>query len=335
MKHAMILTSALLFSPVALSAPFSIPQPIPYFSAVSPIFGYDPAYGSLLGIAWFSYPTGEVPEAMTHTQLNVIARLGLHGSASFSQQRPKQWGNVGWDYSFGLNNFFDYSTTGGSTLITEQSEQVTLATQQILRFPLTQQWQLFSGANANHKWVEDNNTEYQADVFTGVRLDSRNNPYNPSTGLFIENSVHVQPASFNNQVDALGLQWRADARLFASPFSNQVIALRLVAELANDAGLVSQAGGSELLRGYLGDQFNGSKLYSAQAEYRLPIWSFISGVAFTDSALIGDSSLAYYSSQGVGLRFGLPPDQSMSVRLDVARNQLGEFNSYVSFNQVF
>ena len=41
-----LFTLCLVMSTLALSNEFPLPQPMPYFTAVSPIFGYDPAYGA-------------------------------------------------------------------------------------------------------------------------------------------------------------------------------------------------------------------------------------------------------------------------------------------------
>lgn len=320
---------------VAMASPFSPPTPDPYFQAISPIFGYDPAYGTLLGVAWFSYPTGDVADEQTRTDLNLVMRFGPHGAFSIQQQRPKLTNVFGLNAGFGVNNFYEYETAINSTEILSTSDQLSVNGYLTLRKPFAENFEMQLGAHAK--------TKHQAHQFstagyvkTAIVLDMRDNPVNSHEGLFTDLNLKVQPAWAINQSDSGSTQLTLDARWFV-PVSNQhTLALRSLLQTAKGDGLVSQVGGSELLRGYLGGQFEGQHLVAAQSEFRFPVWNFIKGVAFAESARVFQvSDTLQLQSAGLGLRFGLPPDHSMSVRLDIAVNDYGQWQSFVNFNQVF
>ncbi|HBS59994.1 MAG TPA: outer membrane protein assembly factor, partial [Firmicutes bacterium] len=67
-------------------------------------------------------------------------------------------------------------------------------------------------------------------------------------------------------------------------------------------------GGSNTLRGYEEDQFEGSKMLIGSAEYRFPLGNKIQGVGFVDAGQASDSfSLSEVkSSVGLGVRINTP-----------------------------
>lgn len=91
-------------------------------------------------------------------------------------------------------------------------------------------------------------------------------------------------------------------------------------------------GGADLLRGYLNNRFRGDAFTAATGELRIPIWSFISGAAFTEAGRVfllegEDDGPAIGMTSGFGLRFGLPPDGLIKLRFDAgfARDGWGLF----------
>ena len=318
------------------AAPFSVPKPTPYFTAVSPIFGYDPAYGTLLGVAWFSYPTGAVDSAQTRKDLNLVMRMGPHGAVSYQQQMPNLIGDWGWDYRLSLNNFYDYTTAEQSTEILSESAQLTLAASTKARRHLSETTELYVGPAAHWQWQEQAEGTRQSHLFTGITYDRRDNPINSHQGYRLNADLKYQAPAMTNLHQENSLQLTLDARYFVPVFAQQTVAVHAQLQGAHNQGFRSEAGGSELLRGYLGSQFTGEAMAAAQMEYRFPIWRFIRGVTFVDAvSLWNDHKSQSYKTAGAGLRFGLPPDQSMSVRFDIAVNDHGEWLSYVNFNQVF
>ena len=95
-------------------------------------------------------------------------------------------------------------------------------------------------------------------------------------------------------------------------------------------------GGDSVLRGYVSDRFTADRYALLQQEIRFPIWGYVRGVAFAEAATLHHKNTWYSPyTYGAGLRFGLPPDGKMSVRVDIAQNDEGESNLYVNFNHIF
>ncbi len=330
---------AIMIAAVAIStsaAPFSLPKPTPYFTAVSPIFGYDPAYGTLVGVAWFSYPTGQVDTAKTRRDLNLVMRLGPHGALNYQQQTPHLFGDWGWDYGVSLNNFYEYTTAKNANEILTESSQFTLSADTKIRRHFGEHAELYAGPAAHWQTLETGLDTASSYLFTGISYDQRDNPVNSHRGYRLNTELKYQAPAMNNQLDEHSLQLTFDGRYFVPLSQQQTLAFHALIQGSHNQGFNSDAGGSELLRGYLGGQLSGDKMMAGQVEYRFPIWRFIRGVTFIDTvSFLDDDQTRHYQSAGAGLRFGLPPDQSMSVRLDAAVNNNGEWLSYINFNQVF
>ncbi len=336
MKRLLTTLCFILCFGAAEANPFGLPQKEPYFTAVSPVFGYDPAYGTLLGFAWFSYPTGEVTQAQTRRNLSLVMRFGANGALTYQQEKPNASAHWGWDYGFSLNNFFDYQTAERSTDILETYDQLTLSATTKARRKLHDHVEWYLGPSFHWQWHEQQPDVAEGYLFSGLTLDHRDDPVNGHRGWMANAEMRYQPAGLNNQLDTSSSQLRLESRVFLPLSAQQTLALRTMAETALGEGLISEAGGSELLRGYLTSQFEAETMAAAQVEYRFPIWRFIKGVGFAESVHLFDgTSVSQYQSAGGGFRFGLPPDQSMSVRWDIAVNDQGQWQTFVNFNQVF
>jgi outer membrane protein assembly factor BamA len=315
---------------------FSLPQPEPYFNAMSPIFAYDPAYGALLGLAWFSYPTGEVTEATTTKDLSLVARFGPHGSLSYSQANPEFRGRWGYQANLGINNFYDYTTIPGSNEIDQKLAQLSLNGLFKVQYHLADALHLYSGPSVEWQNHETEGTQYSSYLTSGFVFDKRDNSINSQNGFYIEHAIDAMLPALTSDTDTFGVRLSHDSRGFYSVATGHTFALRGLAELSLGEGFESNVGGSELLRGYLAGQHSAPLMLATQAEYRFPIWSFIRGVTFVEAAdLIDQENHQFLTTAGLGFRFGLPPDQSISVRWDLAVNDSGEWLSYVNFNQVF
>lgn len=338
MKHIarLGLLVSLLLTTSALAGPYSVPTADPYFTAMSPIFGYDPAYGTLLGVAWFSYPTGQVAEATARKDLNLVMRFGPHGAVSFQHQQPDWTPSFGLDYGLALNNFFNYTTEPSSTNIVSTAGHLQTEGFLRLRKPISQSWEWQLGPVASWRRHEEDGSSAQAHLAVRMIHDTRDNPINSQHGYYLAGTWRLQPDWTHSQQTEGSMQWAWDNRVFLSPVQNHVLAFRGLAETSVGPGLLSQLGGSELLRGYLGNTFEGDRMLALQGEYRFPVFAFVRGVAFYESGWVhADQDWKRPSSAGFGFRFGLPPDQSMSVRWDLAVNDNGEWQTFVNFNQVF
>lgn len=332
------LIAALAISLSALCAGqgFAIAKPEPYFTAMSPIFGYDPAYGTLIGLAWFSYPTGQDNSATTYKDLNLVTRIGPNGALNYGQRNQQVNGGWGYDIRFGLNNFYEYQTTPGSNEIAQTFNQLSLDSAMKATYQLTEKWSAYAGTINQWTSHEKDGQRTKNYLTSGLILDTRDHQLNSHRGVFVSQSVNLMPRDFCSYCETTSIQFKTDARAFVPLSERHTLALRTLVETANQGGLNSSVGGSELLRGYLAGQHTAPAMLAAQAELRFPIWSFIQGVTFLEAAtLIDDKDREELASAGLGFRFGLPPDQSMSVRWDNAVNAHGQWLSYINFNQVF
>lgn len=335
-RSLMIASACIAFSAFTAAASLNAPpQPEPYFSAISPIFGYDPAYGPLVGVAWFSYPSGDVSEVTDRKSLNLVSRIGPHGAVSFGHEQPNFNSVFGLDYALSVNNFFRYETADDSTEILDTEAQLTLSGQLRVRRAISESTEVFAGPRLQSQWISSTR-ESEAHLYTGARLDQRDDPINSQQGWFVETEIRWQPGSFNNVETDGTWAWLTDSRGFVPVLPDTTLALRALSHLSSGPSLSRSVGGSELLRGYLGDQFSTDQLGAVQAEFRFPVWRFIRGVTFYEEARFNAAETwLTRRSAGLGFRFGLPPDQSMSVRLDMAVNDQGQWQSFVNFNQVF
>ena len=97
------------------------------------------------------------------------------------------------------------------------------------------------------------------------------------------------------------------------------------------------------LRGFKQNRFLGDQMSFAQAELRIPVWShYVEAAVFSEIGSITnykESFDGYVIDFGGGLRFGLPPDYDMKLRVDVGggydlQDQIN-YNVIVSFLQAF
>lgn len=156
-------------------------------------------------------------------------------------------------------------------------------------------------------------------------FDSRDNVFNATEGrrysLSAEFAGKALGGDFNYN------KYTAEARQYLKVGKEQVVALRLTAGYADghmpDSGRFA-VGGADTLRGYEDDEFKGSKMLAATAEYRFPVAKKVQGVVFTDvgNAWNGEGYKLndLEASAGVGLRITTPIGP---IRLDYAQGSEG------------
>ena len=95
-------------------------------------------------------------------------------------------------------------------------------------------------------------------------------------------------------------------------------------------------GGTETLRGFEDEQFQGKKMYLVNAEYRFPVAKKLQGVVFVDAGnawdgiIEDDNDISNLNvGYGVGIRFQSPLGP---IRLDIGTgNDGGGFKTHFSF----
>jgi outer membrane protein insertion porin family len=180
----------------------------------------------------------------------------------------------------------------------------------------------FMGNNPNY--LKDNFGVTHSISLSRV-YDSRDNVFNATEGNRVSLTSEFAGGALGGDFNFN--KYTAETRNYFKVGHAQVIALRGMVGYA-DGKLPDSArfavGGSDSLRGYNDDQFKGSKMLSATAEYRFPIAKKIDGVAFTDigNAWNGEGYKLtdLKGSVGVGIRIATPIGP---IRLDLAKGSQG------------
>lgn len=176
-----------------------------------------------------------------------------------------------------------------------------------------------------------------------AQLDTRDNQFAPRSGVMVYLSPRFFHRAFGSELDFLRVV--LDARAFVNPWRDHVIALDARMDLrAGDTPFdeLAMAGGSRYLRGLLEGRFRDRHFLTAQAEYRLPIYWRIGGVAFAglgrlaprlgELADLRPRHLKY--SIGGGLRYTVDRAERITVRADLARAS-GDTGVYVTLLEAF
>ena len=171
-------------------------------------------------------------------------------------------------------------------------------------------------------------------IFRGaVGLDSRNNPYYPRRGIFVQGMAR----GWSSTEFESYLETSADARVFIPvPIRKHVLALRAWGRQTDGATNIDNAlffGGPETVRGYPYAQREGEEGYLLSAEYRMPLFLMpisprgeIIGAGFH---LFTDAGDAWYHgaeagrsmfSYGAGFHLNI---DTLQLRFEAARTREG------------
>lgn len=319
------------------SAPSESPSEPSYNTAISPIFGYDPVYGTILGGAWFRYPiSGADIDRPRYREVFAQGTFGGQFSLKARQRRTDVW--PGWDQSLAVSvdNFFDYEFPKGESDY-QRFDRWKLDLDTELDRNLTSRWSAFGSASISGRYHERDGDTLFAYPGVGLRWDSRDSGLNPRQGGYAEGVLDVLPDFLHSEsIDYTGWQGGLDLRRYVPLFENSVVALRVTGQATDGDVFEASLGGDHQLRGYVARRFVGETSLASQAELRFPVIGWVSGVTFVETGWIGTAGeWDNPSSVGGGLRFGLPPDGEMKVRADIGVSDQGEMQLFVSFNQVF
>ena len=162
-------------------------------------------------------------------------------------------------------------------------------------------------------------------IFNRV-FDNRDNVFNPTEGQ--RYSVSAEFAGKGLGGDFNFNKYTVENRRYIKVGHAQTVALRLTGGYATGKLPESQlfaVGGADTVRGYEDDQFKGTKMIAATAEYRFPIAKKVDGAFFGDIGNAWGSERYNMSSDlhaalGVGLRINSPLGP---IRLDFAKGEQG------------
>lgn len=157
-----------------------------------------------------------------------------------------------------------------------------------------------------------------------LRKDTRDNIFNPSTGLYDSVSTEFNGGFLGGDFTYTKIDF--DVRHFKKIKAKQVLAGRMLLGLGK--GEIPRfdwydLGGVNTLRGYEENQFGGTKFFLLNSEYRFNLSGNLSGVLFGDAgnawSTLSDVKLTkLHKSIGAGLRLKIPAFGVGPVRLDFA-----------------
>lgn len=316
-----------------------------YAISPSPILGYDPTVGTMVGAALFVRPDIDLGW-FGATQVEWAPRTDdLQSSLAVGYRHV--WGAMSPSFAASFDGFPGIWYGAGND--TSADDELSLRTRRVevtpaLAFTLGDGLEL----ETSFRWArletgEALRGEGEVDgSYAGGRVelvaDTRDAPFAPSTGM----RASVWTEGWGLQAGARSPRFRAGAAVarFVPLYGrNWVLALRLAGGVsAGDRAYLTQfdLGGAWRLRGFLSNRFRGDHEVDGSAELRFPIWRALSGVAFADVGRVwlqGDGAGTgpmLHPSGGAGLRIGLPPDRQTRLRFDVgfAPDQSGLFFTF-------
>ena len=326
----------------------------PSGQVLSPIFGYDPVPGFLLGAAYFFYPYeprglhGMVQAYMSPQQVRAYGEAEVVAGRLWGRLSPRLWVRA---TSLAERYYGAGMATDPDVYVKTEPLRLDGALGLVYALDKTTSVSLHArgGYIRDHKAsdIEALGPASEGHVdgtFAGGRVeiahDNRDNAFSTRSGgreaLWAEvYGLQAGAASFRSLA---GLTLTRFVALRAPDF---VLALRADGGVsAGDRNYATDyaIGGSDLLRGYYSNRFRGQHFAVGTAELRWPMFGPISGAAFGDVGrvwAVGDVNprvVAY--SGGAGVRIGLPPDRMVRLRFDVgfAPDQWGIF---FKFNEAF
>lgn len=174
--------------------------------------------------------------------------------------------------------------------------------------------------------------------------DTRDNPYAAYKGWYAEFTSTFFVSALGSQFAFQKIQ--ADVRKFV-PLGNKpghLIGLQTVWNLniGNEIPFreMGRLGSPMIMRGFFNGRFKDRHMGEVQAEYRFPVLGIFSGAAFLSTGRVAATpgelfQGKYHLSYGVGPRVMVNKKQRVSIRLDVAFNEMGKLEYYAKFFEAF
>jgi outer membrane protein assembly factor BamA len=325
-----------------------------YSVSPSPVIGHDPTYGWLLGGALFVYPNKQLTNNPANRYFDLMA-VHIDEPSWMLRSNYRQQGIIGdadlsieATYSDFNNSWFgDSGDTPSEPLYILQQRSSSLRPELSFSIDTHTRWSIFADHRERseqavqdypnlHLFADQRATAFGA----GLQSDNRNDPFSPDQGHSSFLNLSRIGTGQNNIDDAqtvwqLEAQWSQYARLT----SDLVWAGRIAAAFSDgEPGYLFRysLGGAEKLRGLESNRLRGKRYWLLQNELRFPLWHILSGAAFIESGATGETGFdPAVNTAGLGLRFALPPDQRILLRLDFARTQGENTLVYLDFGHAF
>ncbi len=326
--------------------------------SITPILGFDPTYGFLLGGAYFQ----ENPE-LPGSKLDLLA-FGTFKPVVEVYARYQRW-NIGrsrYEIKGSISNFFDSYYGEGVTNPNNQIEikafnaylipsywyrvddKISLGVFSELRI----RNELGTEANENARFFRD---EFTPVIGVAARLDYRDNLGDPTSGSFHELKVDFSLKDLTSNLGTTNLISQPNARDFLQAEWDSRFYLKVSDPLllssqikgGISAGTPSylyrfSLGGVDNLRGIRSNRLRGKHYYQVQGQARFALNHWLALAGFGGLGDVADQNFNDFTSPvasgGVGIRLGLPPDFIAKARFDFAWSK-DESTFSLNFNEAF
>ncbi|MDD5773926.1 MAG: hypothetical protein PHX78_10725 [bacterium] len=315
--------------------------------SISPVIGFNPTDKLILGGAYFFY-TPKEPGYYLGTQFMGSTNKGLTLSLDYQKLSRTP---LTYEISTAVSNFPVFYYGMGNNTKLEDEKQI-----DVFRYFLETRFYYKTAPHFSYgpffdleSWEEKdfngnahiNTSDDETTISFGLNtvFDNRDNIFSTHEGKYIKFSFKYIPQELSSNTNLTDcLQSEMDIRYFKMILFKNVFAFKLSGGYSNNDPsfpFMYKLGGSDKLRGYSFGRFIGPKYYALQGEYRRMLDKVVSMAIFCDA---GDVAYPEFgsikSTYGFGLRFGLPPDSLMKVRVDfgITEDQQGLF---VTFGEAF
>ncbi len=317
----------------------------PYDYTISPVFGYDPTTGFVFGAAGFVFPL-KTPASYGDLQLMATTTGNLQVQANFI--RYGLFKNMDFKMPVTYTNFVEYyfgegDATSAGSFNEVFSDRFFVRPEFIMKVNDHTRASLFGDFRArSEKDVKDNGgnslnnqlfpDEQNIGLGVGFMFDTRDNPVSTKLGFY--SAVYYENISEISSSNAgkSGLLW-ANLRYFHYISSSKfVLASRITGGISHGEPSYLfryTLGGAERLRGYYTNRYRGDRFYSAQLEFRFPLYRRFSGVCFLDEGDVSDDKLnKILVSYGGGMRFSITDNVNLRLDYGIGKDQNGVFFTF-------
>lgn len=313
--------------------------------AISPVIGYDPVLGLILGGAYFQYPL-KTPGSYFDVQLQSLTRGNTNWMANYT--RYELWRHINLNVSAAYSNFFQYYFGEGNDTQADAyaklfADTYRFRSELVYSWKHNLQWTAFATAMGRRETsaessslvplgrVIPNENTYAAGW--SLKHDTRDNAFSTKTGVLQQITIQHTPAAWNGLGNGSFTQLMADVKYFQRLLHTSVVLASHVGagiNFGNPGYLYRYSlGGAYALRGVYANRFRGDQYYVAQVELRFPIYKRLSGATFTDAGDVKDRSWSRpIVTYGGGIRLALT--ENIKLRLDYgqASDQSGVFFTF-------
>jgi len=167
----------------------------------------------------------------------------------------------------------------------------------------------------------------------GFNWDTRDNSSSTKKGVFFNAAATYVPSALNVAGAGSATLLTAEMRFFQYLYTSKFV---MAARIAGGTSLGTPSylfryslGGSNQLRGYYSNRFRGERFYTAQAEFRFPIYGRFSGAGFIDGGDITDDTFGHFHvSYGGGIRFFIRDNVALRLDYGFGKDQNGLFFTF-------